>query len=61
MLVGPEPEMLDRLTTILRPAEQERVGSCGCFERELIESQALAAGLDDTGAGRGSEAERGDV
>lgn len=52
--------MLVGLAGSLLAAEEERVGTGGLAERELVEGEALAAGLLDAGTGRAGEAEGGD-
>lgn len=61
MLVGPEAEVLHRLTRVLGTTEEEGVGASGLLERELVESEGLATSSEDARAGRGGEAEGSDV
>lgn len=61
MLVGAEAEVLHGLTRVLRATEQDDIRASGRTKSELIESQALASGLLDAGAGGGSEAQRADA
>lgn len=60
MLVRSKAEMLDGLSGVLRPSEEEGVGAGRGPHRELVEGQALASGGDDAGAGGCSESQRGD-
>src|SRR4051812_36900718 len=48
--VGPEAEVLDSLAGVLGPAEQEGVGAGRGAHGELVDGEALAAGLEDAGA-----------
>lgn len=57
--VRSETKVLDRLPRVLRSAEKEGVGSSGCLERQLVKSQALAAGSGDAGTRGSGEPERG--
>lgn len=52
--------MLDRFPRVLRPPHQQRVTPRGRPQRQLIEGQALAAGLLDARARRGGEPQRRD-
>lgn len=58
--VGTEAEVLDGLTGVLGATEEEGVGAGGGAEGELVEGQALAAGLGDPGTGGGGEAQSSD-
>jgi hypothetical protein len=55
--VGTEAEVLDGLTGVLGSTEEEGVGSSGEAGSNLIDGEALAAGLLNAGASRGGEAE----
>jgi hypothetical protein len=54
--VGTHAEMLDSLTGVLGSTEEEGVGSSGETGSDLIDGEALAAGLLNASAGRGGEA-----
>jgi hypothetical protein len=58
--VGTEAEVLDGLTGVLGSTEEEGVGSSGEAGSDLIDGEALAAGLLNARTGRRSEAHRGD-
>lgn len=51
--------MLDCLSSVLRPPDQQCVTPCRSPHSQLIERQALAAGLLNTGTRRSGEAESG--
>jgi len=54
-------KVLDRLAGILGTTQEQGIGAGRGLHSQLIEGQALAAGLLDAGARRGGEAESGDV
>ena len=53
-------EVLVDLARLLGPAQEDRVRALGRAQRELVEREALAAGLDDPRARRLGEAQRAD-
>lgn len=55
--VGTEAEVLDGLTGVLGSTEEEGVGSSGGAGGNLIDGEALTAGLLNASAGGGGEAE----
>lgn len=55
-----EAEVLDGLTGVLGAAEEDDVRASGGAHGELVESEALAAGLLDAGAGGSGEAQSAD-
>ena len=59
-LMRPKPEMLHRLTTILRAPQQQRVRPRRGLQRQLIQRQTLPPGLFDACARRGGEVQRRD-
>jgi len=56
VLVRTEAEVLDGLAGVLGSTEEEDVGASGRAEGQLVECEALTAGLLDTGTSGGSEA-----
>lgn len=58
--VRTKAEVLYGLTRVLRATEEENVRASGCAHGELVEGDALAAGLLDASAGSRSEAKRAD-
>lgn len=58
--VGTEAEVLDSLTGVLGATDEDDVGASGGTGGELVEGEALTAGLDDAGAGGGGEAQSAD-
>lgn len=58
--VGTEAEVLDSLTGVLGTTEEESVGTGGETGGDLVDGKSLTASLLDAGAGRRSEAQRGD-
>ena len=61
VLVRAVAKVLDGLTSVLGPTEEQRVAASGGLERELVEGQSLATGGLDASTGGGSEAEGRDV
>jgi hypothetical protein len=61
VLVRTEAEVLDGFTGVLGSTEEDDVGASGCSESQLVEGEALAAGLLDAGAGSGGEAKSDDA
>lgn len=59
--VWAEAEVLDGLTRVLWSTEEDDVGASWCLEGELVEGEALTAGLEDAGTGSGSELESADA
>jgi len=59
--VRAEAEVLHGLARVLRATEKDGVGASRGAEGELVESEALTAGLGDAGAGGGGEAEGADA
>lgn len=55
-----ETEVLHSLARVLRATEKDGVGASRGAEGELVEGEALTAGLGDAGAGGGGEAEGAD-
>ena len=60
MGVRAHAKVLDGLARVLRATEKDGVGASRGTESELVESEALTAGLDDASAGGGGEAESAD-
>lgn len=58
--VRTEAKVLHGLTSILGTTEEQSVGTSGGSQSKLVKSQNLAAGLLDTSASCGSEAQSGD-
>ena len=58
--MGTETEVLDGLTGVLGPTEKDDVGASRSTESELVEGEALAASLGDSGTGSGGESESAD-
>ena len=58
--MGAEAEVLDCLTRVLGTTEEDDVRAGGRAESQLVECDALAAGLLDAGAGGGGEAQSAD-
>ena len=56
--VRTEAKVLDGLACVLGAAEQQGVGASRGAHGDLVDREALAAGLDNARAGGGSEAER---
>ena len=56
----PKTKMLNRLSRILRPAQQQRITPRRMSHRELIQCQALPAGLFDPCASSSGEVESRD-
>mmetsp|Transcript_12780 Transcript_12780/g.35907 ORF Transcript_12780/g.35907 Transcript_12780/m.35907 type:complete len:205 (-) Transcript_12780:160-774(-) len=59
-------KVLDSLARVLGAAEQDAAGASGGLQSQLIESQALSAGLEDAGAGslgelQGAHTQLGDL
>jgi hypothetical protein len=52
--------MLDSFTGVLGATEKEGIGSSGRSQGKLIDSESLAAGLDDAGTRSRGEAEGSD-
>lgn len=61
MRVGTEAKVLDGLTGVLGSTEEDDVRSSRGTECELVESDALTAGLLNTGTGRCGESESSDA
>lgn len=61
MAVGSESEMLDGLAGVLGAAQQDDVASGRVLDGELVQSQALTAGLLDPGTSSGRESQGGNV
>lgn len=59
--VGTETEVLDRLAGVLGATDEDDVGASRGAEGELVEGEALTAGLEDAGAGGGGEAQGADA
>lgn len=59
--VGAETEMPDRLAVALRATEEDDVGASWGTHSELVESQALAAGLLNASTSRRGEAQGADA
>lgn len=60
MPMRPKSEMLDRLTSVLRATEEDRVGAGGSTHGEFVERQGLATSFLDASTGGASEAEGSD-
>lgn len=61
MLVGTKAEVLNGLTGVLGPTEEQGVGTGRGAESKLVKSEALATGLLNTGTSSGGEAKSGDA
>jgi len=61
VLVRTEAEVLDGLAGVLGSTEEEDVGASGRAEGQLVECEALTAGLLNTGTSSSSEAKSGDA
>lgn len=61
VLVGPHPEMLDRLSRVLGSSEENNVRACWVLHSQLINGHAATTSLFDASARCGREAQRGDV
>lgn len=59
--MGAHAEVLDGLTGVLGTSEQDDVAAGWVPQGELVEGQALTAGLLDPGAGSGCESQSGNV
>lgn len=59
VLVRAHAKVLDGLTGVLGTTENQSVAASGSTESKLIQGDGLAAGGDNAGTGRGSEAESG--
>lgn len=60
VLVRAEAKVLDSFTRVLRAAEEYRVRAGWRTHGELVEGEALAARLEDSGAGCAGETQSGD-
>lgn len=61
MLTRSASEVLLGLARLARALDQQRVLTARRTERQLVEGEDLAAGLEDAGACRLREAQRGDL
>lgn len=56
--MGPETKVLNRLTGVLGPPQQDSVGASWCPQGELVESDSLTTGSNNPGTSRCSKPQR---